>query len=94
MNLDAGVRRHDKLSLRLKVRDFNHPRWDIKDVARAENHRYDIGSAARTLAAFLTVIRYLTGSCQAVERSRIVLDDLFVLRGGNAAAVFQGRQRI
>jgi len=26
MNLDAGVRRHDKLSHRLKARDFNHPR--------------------------------------------------------------------
>ena len=25
-NLDAGVRRHDKLSLRLKARDFNLPR--------------------------------------------------------------------
>ena len=25
-NLDAGVRRHDELSLRLKARDFNHPR--------------------------------------------------------------------
>jgi hypothetical protein len=25
-NLDAGVRRHDKPSFRLKARDFNHPR--------------------------------------------------------------------
>jgi hypothetical protein len=25
-NLDAGVRRHDEHSLRLKARDFNHPR--------------------------------------------------------------------
>ena len=26
LNLDAGLRRHDKSSLRLKARDFNHPR--------------------------------------------------------------------
>jgi len=26
MNFDAGVRRHDKLSLRVKARDFNRPR--------------------------------------------------------------------
>jgi hypothetical protein len=26
INLDAGLRRHDESSLRLKVRDFNHPR--------------------------------------------------------------------
>jgi hypothetical protein len=25
-NLDAGVRRHDELLLRLKAMDFNHPR--------------------------------------------------------------------
>ncbi len=25
-NLDAGLRRHDEISLRLKARDFNHPR--------------------------------------------------------------------
>ncbi len=31
-NLDAGVRRHDELSLRLKARDFNHPDRDIKST--------------------------------------------------------------
>ena len=29
-NLDAGVRRHDELSLPLKARDFNIPERDIK----------------------------------------------------------------
>jgi len=29
-HLGAGVRRHDELSLRLKARDFNIPKRDIK----------------------------------------------------------------
>ena len=28
--MDASLRRHDKSSLRLKARDFNHPEIDIK----------------------------------------------------------------
>jgi hypothetical protein len=36
-NLDAGFRRNDELSLRLKARDFNHPEGDIKKTAAAMN---------------------------------------------------------
>jgi hypothetical protein len=33
-HLDAGVRRHDELSLRLKARDFNNPKGTLKDDIR------------------------------------------------------------
>jgi hypothetical protein len=45
-HLDAGVRRHDETSLRLKARDFNHPERDINSAehaARANGSGKDCG---------------------------------------------------
>jgi hypothetical protein len=39
--MDAGLRRHDKSSLCLKARDFNHPRKDIKKLDCLPQRRQD-----------------------------------------------------
>jgi hypothetical protein len=42
INLDAGLRRHDELWLRLKARDFSHTRGNINELEPLLGHAFQL----------------------------------------------------
>jgi hypothetical protein len=73
-NLDAGMRRHDETSLRLKATDFNHPRGRHQTEINLDTGEFILSrSNARHDKPFLKMkdpARIHTGQAPAIDNQK------------------------